>query len=222
MAAYAQGTGDDTIVGFASEGIKILVLLTSSIQLHLYYISASNHLSSRVFSNNGWDFGENLSSYTTSPNSRQLSITLISSNRTDAVNATANQSLLLYENQRGNVTALLRVVTAAGYFYWVDITSYNSANPSSDLSPIYYNVSQSQVFSTTLYPPNSPTKLRAPFVTAPFQQPNSPKIIVRMLICESDYRSIFWTDYYSFLNASHGLFSGSDNLRQKSEFRTSS
>lgn len=146
LAADAVEQDVSTSVSYTLRDTRILLLLTSATQLHLYYISVSNRLSSRTYTDGiWWQSSEDLSNYTTFPSTRQLSVTSTNSTGTVAANETVNQSLLLYENLHGDVSALLRVARAATdpcdaialtclklglgtKSHWIDITSKSAAH----------------------------------------------------------------------------------------------
>lgn len=54
LAADAQEQDVSTSVSYTFRGVRILLLLTSATQLHLYYISVSNCLSSRTYTDGVW------------------------------------------------------------------------------------------------------------------------------------------------------------------------
>lgn len=140
-----------------------------STSLHLYYISVSNCLSSRTYTDGvWWQSSVDLLNYTTLPSTRQLSVTSTNSTGAVAANETVNQSLLLYENMHGNVSALLRVARAAAdpcnaialtclklglgtESHWIDITSNKKSEPRFGFSPIYFTNEFNQTLSSTLY-----------------------------------------------------------------------
>lgn len=232
MAADTQEEEYGTSVGCTLRGVRALMLLTSVTQIHLYYISASNHLSSRTYTSGvWWQSGEDLSNYTTSPNSRQLSVTSTNSTGDVPANETVNQSLLLYENLLGNVTALLRVASQAAEpcnslaltclelglgieSHWIDISSKNKSKSRSDFLPVYGN-HESQAYSSTLYESGPANRFSAPFASAPLPFLNQSNLVVDMLFCGDSCNSFLWVDYFSWTNSSHGFFYNSSyNLIQ--------
>ena len=224
LAADAQEQDVSTSVSHTLRNTGILLLLTSATQLHLYYISASNCLSSRTYTNGvWWQSSEDLSNYTTFPSTRQLSVTSTNSTGNVAANETVNQSLLLYENLHGNVSALLRVARAATdpcnsialtclklglgtESHWIDITSNNKAEPRFGFSPIYFNNGFNQTFSSTLYEMDGGTTLRAPFASAPTPFLDQSMLDVMMLFYDHNSTSFLFSRYNSFNNASYGKF----------------
>lgn len=195
-----------------------------STSLHLYYISVSNRLSSRTYTDGiWWQSSEDLSNYTTFPSTRQLSVTSTNSTGTVAANETVNQSLLLYENLHGDVSALLRVARAATdpcdaialtclklglgtKSHWIDITSNNKSEARFGFSPIYFIGRFNQTFSSTLYETNGGTTLRAPFASAPTPFLDQSILDVQMLFYDYNSTSFLTSEYTSWNNASYGKF----------------
>ena len=180
--------------------------------MRLYYISTSNQLAISVSFGGSWTSNSELSTYTTSQSTRQLSLTsnLDTTNASELFeNETVNQSLLLFENSLGNVTALLKirqpcaigasdcvVQGAEGNFEtlsWLDISKNNKSVPQSVFSPFYYNYGgqsfdqvDGEVISSTLYELSpGELKLSTPFA-GQFSYPvddSDPQ--VRLLICNN-------------------------------------
>lgn len=233
LAADVVEQDVSTSVSYTLRDTRILLLLTSATQLHLYYISVSNRLSSRTYTDGiWWQSSEDLSNYTTFPSTRQLSVTSTNSTGTVAANETVNQSLLLYENLHGDVSALLRVARAATdpcdaialtclklglgtKSHWIDITSNNKSEARFGFSPIYFIGRFNQTFSSTLYETNGGTTLRAPFASAPTPFLNQSILDVQMLFYDYNSTSFLTSEYTSWNNASYGKFySGSSYLFQ--------
>lgn len=110
-------------------------------------------------------------------NTRQLSLTSnldLNNTSEPPANETVNQSLLLYENSLGNVSALLKIRQrcpseasdcvvegsdgSPAILSWLDISKNNKSVPQSVFSPVYYNSGgqlfdgqDDQVVSSTLY-----------------------------------------------------------------------
>lgn len=171
-----------------------------------------------------------LLNYTTLPSTRQLSVTSTDSTGAVAANETVKQSLLLYENMHGNVSALLRVARAAAdpcdaialtclkhglgtESHWIDITSNKKSEPRFGFSPIYFTNKFNQTLSTTLYEMSGGSTLRAPFASAPTPFLNQSTLYVQMLLYDYNSTSVLVSGYTLFQNASYGTFlSSSYNL----------
>ena len=190
-------------------------------QIRLYYISTSNQLSISVSDTEIWISSDELSSYTTSQNTRQLSLTSkIDTNDTFdlPINKTINQGLLLYENPLGNVTALLKIRQPCtsdprfcgpevGGLNWLDISKNNKSVPQSGFLG----------FSSTLYESSPESIFSTPFASALSDPVNGSDLNIQLLICASNLQpmekveisrcnSMASVGYTSWTNTSHGEF----------------
>ncbi|KAL9076101.1 MAG: hypothetical protein Q9161_001148 [Pseudevernia consocians] len=166
--------------------------------IELYYVSQNNSLWSSIFNQGVWTLDSSLNTYSTTVDTRSLSITPIGNGSSDA-NPTTNSALLYYENSNGNVSALLRRGSFVDQFQWVDITSQQSeslpnefgnapglnahsdTNIPEEISGDYFNDSKTlyesdtdAIFST---PFTSGANLSGPFIGALFYSPPEPSLV---------------------------------------------
>lgn len=189
------------------------------------------------YSDGSWGTFEDLSNYTTAPNTRHLSITsTVDTNSTKdlAANQTASQAFLLYENISGNVTALLKLAQPCdgqgclypGYGvaptaqYWIDVSrNHDSIN----VSPIEHSGSlEAFAFysSSTLYCLYPEAKLSTAFASQTSLAGILPGFNVQMMFCNDSTggstieseplhcNSMLLVTFASCNNASNGQFSG--------------
>ena len=136
----------------------------------MFYVSDSHHLSSLFADGDGQavqDLGQNRS---TAIGTRSLSVTSVSGSSVDTLarNSTTNSALLYFEDETGNVSALLQHVNETDT-QWFDITSQNEHHGIFPDSPRVDDFSKApnfdplNDFSHTLYESIANTTFSVPF-----------------------------------------------------------
>ena len=128
---------------------------------------------------------------------------------------------MIYEDSGGDVAALLQVrePKPGQGWYWLDVSRNDNSIPRTDFSPVYFDVGNGRIASSTLRESIPGAKLHAPFISRPSIRLNPPGLEVDLLVCDSgnngtltNNRDLFlcnnvtFITYQSWANASHGYF----------------